>query len=452
MVWRRVLLKALALPSRLGRDAAPTGRDARPASGAPAALRGWRRAVAGDAQDGRGLRILVIRPDHLGDLLLTTPALGLLRAGLPDATITALVGPWARPALAGRPEVDEVRTCAFPGFTREPPGGPLAPYGRLLAEARRLRRARYDAALVLRVDHWWGAALAAYAGIPLRLGYGVPESRDFLTHALPPDFAQHSVAENWRVVAALLALLGRPLPAARPGPVVAAPSPAGQAAAARWLAERGVAPGARLVAIHPGTGAAVKLWPAAGWSAVADALARRLDARSVVTGSAAERPLVAAVLAGTEAEAIGAAGALDWDGLAGLFARCVLVLGVDSGPLHLAAALGVPTVHVFGPTAPARFGPWGRGAHQVVRAPLPCSPCGNLLAPPCGARAEPACLRAVRPAAVIDAALAAVAGTTDALPPNDLPDTPSPNGLLVAPAAAGLSPAPPPSPPRRRPR
>jgi ADP-heptose:LPS heptosyltransferase len=416
-VWRRVLLKALALPVGLARHTAPRRAAWWPAAAAlPAASRAEARAARG----GRGLRIVVIRPDHLGDLLLATPALGLLRAALPDATITALVGPWARPALAGRPELDALHTCAFPGFTREPAGGPLAPYRQLAVEARRLRRGRYDVALVPRVDHWWGAALAAYAGIPLRLGYGVPASRAFLTHALPPDFAQHSVEESWRIVAALLGLLGRPLPSARPGPVVATASPAGQASAAHCLSDHGVVPGARLVAIHPGTGADVKLWPAAHWSAVSDALAQRLDARIVVTGSAAERELVAAVVGGMRGpapdDAINAAGALDWDGLAGLFARCALVLGVDSGPLHLAAALGVPTVHVFGPTAPARFGPRGRGAHHVVRVPLPCSPCGNLIAPPCGARVEPPCMRAVMPEMVIDAALAAFAAAAEALP------------------------------------
>jgi ADP-heptose:LPS heptosyltransferase len=425
-VWRRALLGALALPFSLGRrrGAAHGGRAVRapaepPSNGTDANQvppTPWERGrlarpvrAASDRETARCRpRILLIRPDHLGDLLLTTPALALLREALPAARLEALIGPWAVPALAGRTELDHVETCAFPGFTREPAGSPLAPYWRLAVEARRLRRARYDAALVLRADHWWGAALAAYAGIPLRLGYGVAESRGFLTHALPPDLTQHSVDENWRLVAALVRLLGRPLPRERPGPVVAVPLPAGELTAAQWLGARGVPARARLVAIHPGTGAAVKLWPSARWSAVGDALARRLEARVVVTGSAAERALVAAVVGGMAEPAVDAAGALDWEGLGGLFARSALVLGVDSGPLHLAAALGVTTVHVFGPTAPARFGPRGRGAHRVVRVPLPCSPCGNLIAPPCGARAEPACLQAVASAAVVEAALAAV--------------------------------------------
>ncbi|HZU04570.1 MAG TPA: glycosyltransferase family 9 protein [Chloroflexota bacterium] len=397
--WRRWWLALLALPWQRRAPHPPRLSSARP------------------------LRVLAIRPDHLGDLLLATPALALLRTACPAAEITALVGPWARPVLDGRTEVDVVRTCAFPGFARgQPVGGlarlphtPLAPYAQLLYEALRLRQTRYDVALVLRVDHWWGAALAAYAGIPVRLGYAVPESRPFLTHALPPDFAQHSVWENWRVVTALLALLGRPVPLAEPPPVRATVPPAGRAQAAALLAAHGVPAGARLLAIHPGTGAAVKHWSVPGWAAVADALATRLAAQVVVTGSTEERTLVNAVVAAMRQPAIAAAGQLDWHGLAGLFARCAVVLGVDSGPLHLAAALGVPTVHLFGPTAPARFGPWGLGPrHRVVRAGLACSPCGNLLRPPCGELVEPACMRALQPEQVVAAALAALAAPEEA--------------------------------------
>jgi heptosyltransferase-2/heptosyltransferase-3 len=400
--WRRLLLGALA----------------RPFGGAPARPPSW--------PIERPPRVLVIRPDHLGDLLLAAPALGLLRTALPEAEITALVGPWARPVLDGRAEVDAVETCAFPGFTRRPPGSPLGPYVRLLVAALRLRRRQYDAALVLRVDHWWGAALAAYAGVPLRLGYAIPESAPFLTHTLPADLTQHSVRENWRVAEALLTLLGRPLPDGVPRVRAAAP-PAGRAAAAAWLSARGVSRDTPLIAVQPGSGVALKQWPPARWGAVVDALAESLQARVVVTGTAGEAALADALLAAVERPALNAVGAFDWAGLAGLFARCALVLGVDSGALHLAAALGVPTVHLFGPTDPARFGPWGRpDHHQVVRVALDCSPCGNLIAPPCGEAAEPACMRALLPAMAIRAGLAAVAD-----------DAPASVG---APAGGGLPP------------
>jgi len=388
--WRRRLLGALALPF-----------------GGPGGPVRW--------PAGRRPRLLVVRPDHLGDLLLATPALGLLRAALPEAEITALVGPWARPVLDGRAELDVVHTCAFPGFTREQPASPPAPYLRLLAEAVRLRTRRYDAALILRVDHWWGAALVAYAGIPLRLGYAIPESRPFLTHALPPDQEQHSVLENWRLAVELLRLLGRPVPDGGPPPVCAEATAAGRAVAAAWLAERGIGPATPLLAVQPGAGVALKQWPPERWGAVADALAERLGARVAVTGTEAERSLVEAVIGAMRRPALNAAGAFDWQGLAGLFARCALVLGVDSGALHLAAALGVPSVHLFGPTAPARFAPWGPAVrHRVVRAELPCSPCGNLIAPPCGVRVEPACLHALPAALAIRAALEAVGAAAPA--------------------------------------
>src|SRR5205085_11084297 len=126
-----------------------------------------------------------------------------------------------------------------------------------------------------------------------------------------------------------------------------------------------------------GSGVPLKQWPPARWAAVVDALAERLQARVVVTGIAAEAALAEALVAALERPALNAVGAFDWAGLAGSFARCELVLGVDSGALHLAAALGVPSVHLFGPTDPARFGPWGRpGRHQIVRVAIDCSPCG----------------------------------------------------------------------------
>ena len=117
-VWRRVLLKTLALPVRAERLAGPRGAcrrsRCRAVNGAPRHCAEWARSktspspprTGGYAETEtrgahhRALRILVIRPDHLGDLLMTTPALSLLRAGLPEAVITALVGPWALPALA----------------------------------------------------------------------------------------------------------------------------------------------------------------------------------------------------------------------------------------------------------------------------------------------------------------------------------------------------------------
>ena len=147
--------------------------------------------------------ILLIRPDHLGDMLFLTPALHALRCALPSARITILAGPWSSEVIRDNPDLDAVETCAFPGFERRPKGSALAPYRLLQETARRLRAGAYDTAVVLRFDHWWGAWLAAAAGIPRRIGYDLPETRPFLTQALPYLTGRHEVVQNATLLAAL---------------------------------------------------------------------------------------------------------------------------------------------------------------------------------------------------------------------------------------------------------
>src|SRR5712692_7072063 len=90
------------------------------------------RISLGEGRRGEGqTRILLIRPDHLGDMLCVTPALRFLRAQMPDAHVTALVGSWAEPVIANNPYVDDVQTLEFPGFTRRPKSSFLVPYTRL---------------------------------------------------------------------------------------------------------------------------------------------------------------------------------------------------------------------------------------------------------------------------------------------------------------------------------
>src|SRR5450432_2979484 len=112
-------------------------------------------------------RILIIRPDHLGDLVLATPVLNALKEHAPDAHITMMVGPWSREVVARHPAIDAILTCPFPGFQRAPQK-PLAPYQLLFQMARQLRNAHYDLAINLRPDFWWAAALIYLAGIPRR--------------------------------------------------------------------------------------------------------------------------------------------------------------------------------------------------------------------------------------------------------------------------------------------
>jgi heptosyltransferase-2/heptosyltransferase-3 len=331
-------------------------------------------------------RLLLIRPDHLGDLLWFTPALRALRQRLPDAAIAVAVGTWSRPLLAHSPDLDYLLTIEFPGFERRAKRSPVAPYRLLAAEARRLRLWGFDTALVLRDDHWWGALLADVAGIPRRFGYRHPDVAPFLTDSLPLPGHEHAAIGNLRLIDALLQRAGQQallVPTAAPSPadfpLVFHPGDAAEAAAAALLAPL-PDDGGPLVAIHPSAGVPVKLWDEARLAAVADRLADEFGARIILTGGPGDGALAGAVAAQmATAQPLDLTGRTDIATLVALYRRCALVLGPDSGALHLAIAAGAPTIHLYGPADPVKFGPWGDPARQrVVHAGMRCARCGDL--------------------------------------------------------------------------
>ena len=366
------------------------------------------------------LRILVIRPDHLGDLLFTTPALRQLRAAFPQAHITALVGPWGKAVLQDNPHLDEIHTCPFPGFTRRPKPSPWQPYLLAWRTARQLRRQGYDLALVLRFDHWWGAMVAFLAGIPCRVGYDIPEVAPFLTDAVTYIPGRHEVLQNLRLMEYMVngrLVAGRLVGYQSPNLPVSQSSREQHALefhfsdkdedfATRFLRERGVAEGELVVCMHPGAGAPVKLWREEAWAAVGDGLIERYGGRIVLTGGPGEEELCRTIAAQMAARPVIAAGQTTLAQLAALFAHSRLVLGVDSGPLHLAVAVGTPTVHLFGPADPCLFGPWGDPArHVIIASDMPCAPCGRLDYPLEELPAHP-CVREIPVERVLAAAVA----------------------------------------------
>jgi heptosyltransferase-2/heptosyltransferase-3 len=281
------------------------------------------------------------------------------------------------------------------------------PYLTLLRYAALLRAGGYDMAIVGRDDHWWGAALALLAGVPVRVGFAVPECRPFLTVAMPWDPRAHVTRQGLELVSRIPYCVewhSTTQYAIRNTQYAARfdPAPADVAWAEGWLRQHGLG-GARLVVVHAGTAGPAKLWLAERWAAVADALAQD-GARVVLTGGPGEEPLVAAVAGRMRAPALVLAGKTSLGQLAALLRRADLVLGVDSGPLHLAAAQGVPSVHLYGPGDAARFGPWGDSErHVVVREDLWCSPCGVFSACPRGL-ALPECMERIAAARVVEAA------------------------------------------------
>jgi len=333
-------------------------------------------------------RILLIRPDHLGDLVMTTPVLAALKQHAPGAHITLMVGPWSSEVVARHPAIDRLIICPFPGFQRAAQKA-LAPYVLLFSIAKQLRRRQYDLAINLRPDFWWGAALLYLARIPRRVGYAVEPGKPFLTHALPFQSPEHATVSNLHLASAALQILGY-LPLEEPYtperyPLQFIPTAEEHKWVTELLKKEGIETATPIVVIHPGSGAAVKLWRTQGWSACADALTKSLTnnppVRIMLTGSKNERPMLEELARGMESPALLVTSATIGQ-LAALLGRALVVLSVDSGPLHLAVAQGTPTVQLFGPTDPRIFGPWGtRERHIVLASTHRCPTCPTI---PCG--------------------------------------------------------------------
>ena len=278
----------------------------------------------------------------------------------------------------------------FPGFQRATQGA-LAPYTLLFRTARQLRREHYDLAINLRPDFWWGAALLYLAGIPRRVGYALQPGQPFLSEALPFPPTEHATVSNLRLASAgLVALNYQPL--AEPFtperyPARFTPTADEQSWASARLRAEGIADDAPLIIIPPGSGGAVKLWRSEAWASCANTLRARLtsprQARILLTGSPAERALVEEVAQGIPAGVTLVTDATIGQ-LAALLARATCVLTVDNGPGHIAAAQDTPSVHLFGPTDPRIFGPWGSATRHTILASTqrcpgcPIIPCGRL--------------------------------------------------------------------------
>jgi len=317
-------------------------------------------------------RILLIRPDHIGDLLFTTPAIRTLRVSFPNAHIAYMVGPWAEEIVRHNEHLDEILICPYPGFTRRQKKHLLAPYTLLWRQARMLRDRSFDTALILRFDHWWGAMLAFFAGIPRRVGYSLSPTRPFLSEDIPYSKDRHEVEQNMRLIGAI-ARNAKP----DPGPLEFTVQQEAVVSAAKLLA--GVEPEQGIVCLHPGAGAPVKLWREEAFAQVGDCLAREHGFRVVITGSLGDRPLTQAIARRMETNPVVIAGQTNLGELAAIMAQSRLVIGVDSGPLHLAVSQAVPTIHLFGPVDHRAFGPWGDpGKHIAIVADRTCVPCNRL--------------------------------------------------------------------------
>lgn len=362
--------------------------------------------------------ILVIRLDLMGDLIFTLPAIDALREAAPRATITALVLPYTGELLRGHPSVDRVIAVDVNRW-RGPGVWATGTAARQLAAAiRELRRERYDLAVSFygRV----GAAAALLSGAGLLVGYR-EEGYPFTFDVGLPGRRYRKRRHESEYCLDLVRALGAPVRehddtgASEPAGPGTPPSPSGRGGATRAgaepvrllvdptaarrveskLHEAGVTPGDRLVALHPGAlNMEAKRWLPERWAEVADRVQRETRRRILLVGSSAERSLAEEVRGHMATDPVMLAGKTTLPELVALLARCELFLGGDSGPLHVASALGLPSVSVYGPTDPAITGPMGPNA-RVLRAHVGCNPCYDPMDPSACPRPSPLCMAGV---------------------------------------------------------
>lgn len=355
---------------------------------------GW---FAGRASGGAVRRVLLLRLERIGDLLMALDAIRDAREAWPDAEIDLAVGHWNQSLAALIPGVSRVDVADAPWLVRA--GESRQGWSALLAQAHRWRRRRYD--LVINFEPDIRSNLIAWlTGAPRRVGYSSGGGGALLTDARPYVPDAH-VSVNARAVVSRSA--GRPTTVDVPhaGPKLV--PPAGDVDRARRLLATSPRP---WVGIHASGGRESKQWHLDRFAAVGRALARDRGATIVLTGSTTDRPLIDRVRAAlNDVPVIDAGGAMELTTLAALLGELDVLITGDTGPMHLAAAMGAPIVALFGPSHPARYGPRA-GVERILRIDLPCSPCGQVRLPPERCRGHvPDCLDGISVETVVAAAL-----------------------------------------------
>jgi len=330
-------------------------------------------------------RILVFHLNQIGDLMFTFPALKALREAYPAATITSVVRPHLAGLVSESTFVDEV--------LQRPPG----PMHTAIGLGIELRKSDPDMAVAFSQSATM-ALCARISGAPHRVGYADSNLARLLTHRIQV----RGIPCPEKVTRLVRGLGIEPDQTDYVGLVRL--SEADREYGQQLLAECDQWGDGPLIALAPGESDArpYKSWTTEGFAAVARELATSDRARLLVVGAETDRHLGDEILSTVDASrAKNLAGGTTPSQLAAVLAHCDLLIGIDSGPMHVAAAMGRPVVGLFGPTDPRRTGPQGEG-HEIIFHQQPCwRPCVHPVTPNCGHRT---CMFSITPTEVLTAA------------------------------------------------
>ncbi len=336
---------------------------------------------------GDSRRILVVKLSSIGDVVQSLPVAGALRRRFPDGYIAWAVGPAAAEVVTGNPHLSEVLVVG--GGGGDGTGVRSVPS---LASPMRLRRALREIGFEVTLDLqglFKSAALAYLSGAKERIGFRSLHEATFLltNRRVVADRRDVHAVESYLDFAEVMGADREPVE------FTIAVSEEDRQRVEELLEGR-----KRLVALIPGARWESKQWPTARFAAVADRLAEEAGLESAVIGGPTDEGLAGAIAASARSPILDLTGKTTLKQAAEVFRRCRVSVGNDTGPLYVSAAMGTPTVAVFGPTDARRLGPYGEG-HAKMVARVECAPCRNRR---CRRRT---CMEAIEPEQVVEAAL-----------------------------------------------
>jgi len=344
-------------------------------------------------------RTLIIKPSSMGDIVQALPVLTALKEAHPSARVSWLAERAFVGLLEGHPRLEEAIAFDRERFTRL--GRSVSATLEFLAFLKSLRKRRFTT--VLDLQGLFRSAVAALAtGAPNRVGFR--EARE-----LAPLFYTSEVAlprEEMHAVDRYLALVQHVGLAAPKATDHLPVSEAARSAARRRLEEAGLRKGAPYAILCAHARWETKQWPAERFAEVADRLHERTGARSVLVGGEAAVPAGRSITGRAKSAPLDLTNRTTLKELVAVIAGARVLVSNDSGPMHIAAAEGVPVVAIFGPTSARRTGPYGPG-HRVLSGRAPCSPCYRRECLYAGGSLALCCLRNIRAVEVAELVLEA---------------------------------------------
>lgn len=299
-------------------------------------------------------RILIVKPSALGDIVHSLPFLYAVKQRFPDAAVDWVVAHGLHPFLAGHPLIRKLWVIKKDEWKKM--GRLKQTLGEINALRRDLGRQRYDVCIDLS-GLFRSGVLTGFSRAPVKLGFKESDegSPYFYTHKIHGSMQIHAIDRYLEIARYMGCNTDRivyPFAPYDPDPPILGTLPR------------------TFVVMCPSAGKPANRWPAEKFGEVA----ARLPLPTVVIASAAEAPIADKVVASSSGKAVSIAGQTRLKDLLGVIGKAKGFICNDTGPMHMAAALNIPVVAVFGPANPVRTGPYG-DIHTVVRKAFPCSPC-----------------------------------------------------------------------------